>query len=107
MKKIWKITSVLISTIYLTAAVIYALPSGESIESGSASFNRPNDTTLNVTASDGTVINFNNFDIGQNEIVNFYSADPALAGSTNVLSRVMSPTATGIAGMLNAHLTYF
>ncbi|MFH1189059.1 MAG: filamentous hemagglutinin N-terminal domain-containing protein, partial [Candidatus Omnitrophota bacterium] len=64
-------------------------------------------TTLNVIANNGTVINFNSFNIASNEVVNFNPYDPSLAASTNVLSRVTGPDPSYIAGTLNANLNLY
>ena len=93
--------------ICIGASTLYALPEGEHVENGEATFDRPNNTTLNVTANNGTVINFNSFNIAQNEVVNFNPYNPALAAQTNVLSRVIGPNPSYIAGTLNANLNLY
>ena len=48
-----------------------ALPEGHNVESGEVDFAYPNEHTLNITADDKAVINFNSFNINENETVNF------------------------------------
>jgi filamentous haemagglutinin family N-terminal domain len=91
----------------VTASFVNALPEGEQVENGSASFERPNNMTLNITVNNGTVINFNSFNIAHNEVVNFNPYDPASAAFTNVLSRVSGPNPSYIAGTLNANLNLY
>ena len=83
------------------------MPQGESVESGSAIFERPdpvttnNIPTLNVIADDKSVINFNSFNIAQNEAVYFIQP----SASASVLSRVTGANASEIAGILSANGT--
>ncbi|MBI4972079.1 MAG: filamentous hemagglutinin N-terminal domain-containing protein, partial [Candidatus Omnitrophica bacterium] len=84
---------------FLPAAIVMALPTGENVEDGSATFERPNDSTLNVTTSDKVIIRWNSFDIASHETVNFYQ--PAAASAA--LNRIMSGSMTSIAGNLNAN----
>ena len=57
---------------FLPVGFVLALPTGENVESGEASFDRPDSNTLNVTTSDKVIIQWNNFDIASHETVNFY-----------------------------------
>jgi large exoprotein involved in heme utilization and adhesion len=74
-----------------------ALPEGESVETGTATFERPNETTLNIVADDKTVINFNSFNIAQDEAVNFLQPQSTAA----VLSRITGGAPTYIEGGLS------
>jgi filamentous hemagglutinin family protein len=88
---------------------LFALPQGEIVESGSATFERPdpsmtnNIPTLNIFADDRSVINFDSFNIAQNEAV--YFIQPSAASS--VLSRVQGLGVSEIAGILSANGTLF
>ena len=96
LRVIW-LTVLLIA--FLANSQAFSLPEGEKVENGSATFERPDSSTLNVTASDKAVINFNSFNIAQNERVNFIQ--PSINAS--VLSRVIGPSASEIAGNLSAN----
>ena len=84
---------------HLTALPLYCLPEGQSVESGNVTFEQPNPSTLNITASDKAVINFNSFSIAQNETVNFIQP----SSSSTVLSRVTGGQASNISGSLTAN----
>ncbi|MBI4970590.1 MAG: filamentous hemagglutinin N-terminal domain-containing protein [Candidatus Omnitrophica bacterium] len=86
---------------FLPAAIVMALPTGEQVEDGSASFERPNEATLNVTTSDKVIIRWNSFDIASHETVNFYQPSATSAA----LNRIMSGSLTTISGNLNANGT--
>ena len=75
-----------------------ALPQGEQVEAGSASFSHSGDT-LNINAADSTVINFNSFNIAEHETVNFIQPD----SNSSVLSRVTGGAPSVIAGSLYAN----
>ncbi|MEW5759012.1 MAG: autotransporter-associated beta strand repeat-containing protein, partial [Candidatus Omnitrophota bacterium] len=88
---------------FLCAQNLFALPQGEVVENGTATFEKPNETTLNITASDKAVINFNSFNIAQNEVVNFIQPNTDSA----LLSRVVGNGPSEIFGTLNANGTLF
>ncbi|MDD5085080.1 MAG: filamentous hemagglutinin N-terminal domain-containing protein, partial [Candidatus Omnitrophica bacterium] len=87
----------------VVAPSAFALPEGEQVEAGDVTVERPNDTTLNVTAGNNAVINFNSFNIAQNETVNFFQP----SASATCLSRVTGPDASQIFGTLNANGVLF
>jgi filamentous hemagglutinin family protein len=107
MKKSWSIVVAAILFLHFPFSALYALPTGESVEAGSASFERPDPATLNIRASNGTVINFHDFSIAANEVVNFNPFDPVLSSSTNVLGRVSGASPSQLFGILNANLNLF
>ncbi|MFH0986331.1 MAG: filamentous hemagglutinin N-terminal domain-containing protein, partial [Candidatus Omnitrophota bacterium] len=77
-----------------------ALPEGQVVESGDASFDySPDNSTLNITAADNTVINFQSFNIAANEAVNFLQP----SGVASVLARVLGGGPSVIAGSLSAN----
>ena len=81
-----------------------ALPQGQSVESGEASFQYSEDhNTLNVTAADKTVINFQSFNIASWEAVNFLQP----SSSASVLARVFGGGPSVIAGSLTANGSLF
>ncbi len=96
---------ILIMLCWNSPGFIFALPQGENVESGSAIFERPDPATtnsiptLNIIADDKSVINFNSFNIAQNEAV--YFIQPSVSAS--VLSRVSGAGTSEIAGILSAN----
>ncbi len=107
MKKSWLIVTAIFLFLHFSFSTLHALPTGESVEAGNASFERPDASTLNIKTSDGTVINFHDFSIASNEVVNFTPFDPASAPNTNVLSRVSGASPSELFGILNANLNLF
>ncbi|MFA5092778.1 MAG: MBG domain-containing protein [Candidatus Omnitrophota bacterium] len=99
MKKI--IFTIILTLIFSLSCgqLLFALPQGQTVESGSATFEQINANTLNITASNQTVINFNSFNIAQNEIVNFIQP----SNDASVLSRVIGNAASQIFGSLYAN----
>ncbi len=87
--------------VWLTSpSFIYALPEGESVVSGSATFDRSAPNTLNVnTPSDKLIVDYNSFNIAQQEAVNF--AQPS--SSAIALNRVVGIDPSSILGALNAN----
>lgn len=82
------------------APAIGALPAGESVVSGSATFDRSVADQLTVNQNSSKLItNWNSFDIGSSATVNFVQPDT----SSIALNRVSSGSATEIFGKLNAN----
>ena len=102
-KRIFNIVFIFILFYYLSFSLAFALPEGWSVESGNASFNSSDPSTLNITADDKAVINFNSFNILQNEAVNFIQPGSA----SSVLSRVTGADASKIYGSLSANGNLF
>ncbi|MCX5698061.1 MAG: DUF2341 domain-containing protein [Candidatus Omnitrophica bacterium] len=104
-KKIGILFLTVIFTLFLDTNNIFALPEGENVEAGSATFDRPdpsttnNISTLNIHADDKTVINFNTFNIAQNETVNFIQS----SATASSLARVTGGQISKIFGILNAN----
>ncbi len=99
MLKIFRIVCVILSCIVCGTHSVNALPEVQNVESGSATFDQSNPSTLTITADDRAVINFLTFNIGQNEVVNFIQP----SASASVLSRVTGNMASTIAGGLFAN----
>ncbi|MDD4938792.1 MAG: filamentous hemagglutinin N-terminal domain-containing protein [Candidatus Omnitrophica bacterium] len=79
---------------------LYALPQGEQIIEGSATFDRSEANTLKINInSDTAIIDYDSFDIGSNEIV--YFTQPST--SSTALNRVTGLTSSDIAGFLSAN----
>ena len=94
-----KILLTILIFILCSGTLVFALPQGQTVESGSASFNQPDTNTLNITADDKTVINFNSFNIGAQETVNFIQP----GSNASVLNRVTGNTSSSILGKLFAN----
>ncbi|MCX5681327.1 MAG: filamentous hemagglutinin N-terminal domain-containing protein [Candidatus Omnitrophica bacterium] len=74
----------------------FALPEVGEVVSGDVQFSNPNPQTLQINASDKAIINFNSFNINENEsvIVNLPNA------SNEVLSRVIGQSSSSLLGGL-------
>ncbi len=94
-----KIFSVLVSWFLVFSPVaIQALPSGQKVVNGTVGFN-VNKNTMNITASNKSIINYNTFNIKSNEIVNFIQP----SSNSVVLNRVISANPSSLMGALNAN----
>ena len=97
-RKIWVLFSVLIS--FFFPSTLHALPTAKKVVAGSASFQKSLDqTTLNVTASDRSIIEWESLNVASHETVNFIL--PSLEAVS--LSRIVGPGTSQIAGRLNAN----
>ena len=85
--------------IIFSAYALSALPQGEQVESGTATFEYPDQSTLKITADNSTIINFQSFSIAQNETVNFVQP----SATATVLSRVVGNDPSIIAGNMTAN----
>ena len=87
---------------FLIASLIFqyswAGPSGEQVVQGDVSFDRAGDLTV-INASNGSVINYQQFDVLPNETVQFVQPDAL----SRVLNRVTGPDPSAIAGTLIAN----
>ncbi|MFT5422320.1 MAG: filamentous hemagglutinin family protein [Phycisphaerales bacterium] len=81
--------------LFLAAGVAAAGPDGAVVTSGSASFAN-NGSTTTITASDGTIINYNSFNIGSTETVQFVQP----GANASVLNRILGGSPTNIDGTL-------
>jgi filamentous hemagglutinin family protein len=76
-----------------------ARPTGGAVVGGSASISRtPNATTIDQT-SQRAAVNWQSFDVGARQSVNFHQPNP----SAVVLNRVVGPNPSQIAGQINAN----
>ncbi|MFT5398575.1 MAG: filamentous hemagglutinin family protein, partial [Gammaproteobacteria bacterium] len=78
---------------------VYANPDGAQVIHGSATFSQPSANVLNVTNRHNTVINWQNFNIGQGQTTNFIQPSAASA----VLNRVVGSNPSQILGNLNSN----
>jgi len=76
----------------------FGVPTGHVVSQGSASFDLQG-SQLNITNSNGTVINWQDFSIANGEAVNFIQN----SNSSAVLNRVTSDIPSQIQGQLNSN----
>ena len=80
----------------LSTTAAYANPQGASVAHGQVNFSHPNAHTLNITNSPSSIINWQQFSIGQNEITRFIQQ----SNNSAVLNRVVSQDPSDILGQL-------
>lgn len=79
----------------VSKTIIFALPQGQQVVNGSAEFTNANNT-LQITATNNSIIDYSSFNIANNEVVNIIQAN----SSSKVLNRVMGQEASQINGQL-------
>ena len=96
----FKIKSISLLTVFIFVCTqsAYPLPTGEEVISGTATFEQINENTLNITATDQAILEFQSFDIGLQETVNFFL--PTIESTT--LNRILGGQ-TSILGTLTAN----
>jgi len=101
MKALKKIFSLILTLLFLAGLPFnaYALPQGEQVVSGDASFQQTDANTLAITTSDKTIINYNTFNIAQAETVRFIQP----SSSSVVLNRVVGVDPSQLYGSLLAN----
>ncbi|MFA6600746.1 MAG: filamentous hemagglutinin N-terminal domain-containing protein, partial [Candidatus Omnitrophota bacterium] len=97
--KILSASALVVASLFFLSSQLYALPKDPEIVAGEIKFEKINDTTLNITASDRSIANYGSFDIAANETVNFFLPDI----NAFTLSRVTGGAPTQILGHLNAN----
>ena len=87
---------------FLIASLVFqyswAGPSGEQVVAGDVAFERSGDITV-INASNGSIINYQQFDVLPHETVQFVQPDAL----SRVLNRVTGPDPSAIAGTLLAN----
>ena len=91
------IASLIATSVTLTSA-LHALPQGEQVKAGTAAFSRAGGA-LNIRTSDRAIINYQSFNIGSAERVNFIQ--PSAQSIT--LNRVTAPNPSQILGALSSN----
>jgi filamentous hemagglutinin family protein len=91
-----KLLALAVATCFATGA--HALPTDPTVAAGSATFSQTGNV-LNVTNSNGAVINWNTFSIGAGETTRFIQA----SASSSVLNRVLSNDPSRIYGTLTSN----
>ncbi len=81
-----------------TDTYVFGAPKGGRVVSGTASFGQEGNLTV-ITAGNRSIINYQSFNIGGNEIVRFVQPN----ASASVLNRVLSPNPTNIFGQIQAN----
>ncbi|MBI4972611.1 MAG: filamentous hemagglutinin N-terminal domain-containing protein [Candidatus Omnitrophica bacterium] len=98
-----KINNLIFISAFLTLAFTfsaYGLPEGEEVALGSATFDRSTTDTLIVnTSSDKLIVNYDSFNIAQQEAVHFYQP----SASSIALNRVTGQDPSSIMGTLTAN----
>ena len=80
-------------------APAYALPQGPGIVAGQVAISQPAAGRMNVTASNGAIINWKSFSIGTGEATRFIQP----SASSAVLNRVVGGSASQLLGQLQAN----
>lgn len=81
-----------------TSTLVLALPVGGQVVAGSASFSQTGNT-LSVTNSNGTIINWQGFSIGSNEVTRFVQP----SATSSVLNRVVTSDPSVLLGQLQSN----
>lgn len=85
---------------YAFSPVAYAgLPQGASVVNGQVTITQPSSGVMNVRASNGSIINWNQFSIGAGDLVRFVQP----TASSAVLNRVVGSQVSEIMGRLEAN----
>ena len=92
-----QLIAILVSASLLTLP-LSAQPTGAKVVSGSASF-KQNMNTMQITTSNKAIINYNSFNIGTKEVLNFVQP----SANSVVLNRVILANPSSILGALNAN----
>src|SRR3989338_2807825 len=93
-------TMVFNTSIVLADPMPDALPSGGNVVSGSATFDDTITGELHINdVADKTIINWSNFDIGSDAMVQFQQ----VSNDAAVLNRILTASATEIFGQLQAN----
>ncbi|MBL7155778.1 MAG: filamentous hemagglutinin N-terminal domain-containing protein, partial [Candidatus Omnitrophica bacterium] len=98
-KKIFISNVIFILSFCLSISSLYALPEIDEVASGSATIEYPDANTMKIDAADNTIINYNSFNIKENEsvIVNLPSA------TSEILNRVTGGIRSDISGNLSCN----
>jgi len=88
-----------VAILFASAGGAYALPVGGAVSAGSATIGSGGGTTTITQASQNAAINWQSFNIGTGETVNFVQPN----GSATALNRVLGADPSSILGSLNAN----
>lgn len=82
--------------LFSASSVVHANPQGAEVVNGQVQFNHPDANSLNITNSNGAIINWQQFSIQQNEITRFIQD----SANSAVLNRVVGGDPSSILGQL-------
>lgn len=85
-----------IQLVFADAPSVFANPTGPQVVNGTAAFQRPDNRTLSITNTPGTIINWQGFSIGTGELTRFIQQ----SSSSAVLNRVVGADISQIHGQL-------
>ena len=94
-----KIAVIIFIMIFTSYSCVYPLPEVDEVVSGAAEINISDPQTMNITATDNTIINYNSFNIGENERV--FVTLPS--SSSDILNRVVGGDASRLMGGLQCN----
>src|SRR3990172_6122439 len=94
--RIGALISLFFFCVFSSNPVLFALPQNPEVIRGQVAFERPNESTLNITASNKAIINYGAFGIGSGETVQFFQP----SAHSTVLNRVLGADASSILGNL-------
>jgi len=94
-----KFVSLTLLSIFSLSRGLFANPQNPTVVSGTASFDQTSPSTLNITASDCAIINWEDFSIDAGELTKFIQP----AHDARVLSRVTGGNPSAIFGTLEAN----
>ncbi|MBI5345766.1 MAG: filamentous hemagglutinin N-terminal domain-containing protein [Chlamydiae bacterium] len=93
------LVKILISCCVVSSACLLANPEGANVVSGDVSISSMDPATLNISASDKSIINWNSFSIKANETTNFLMPN----SEASVLNRVVGIDPSSLMGSLNSN----
>jgi filamentous hemagglutinin family protein len=103
MKKIFLLTVLVVFSIFFSGMTVVLnaqeLPSGETVVSGAISISHDEQSMRIDQSSNQAIIEWQNFDIGQNNSVSFHQP----SSNASALNRIISGNPTTLAGTLNAN----
>lgn len=82
-----------------STSVVYPLPQVDNVENGDVNLDYSQPGTLTIVATDDAIVNYNSFDIADNEQVIFILPD----SDSKILNRIIGQDATEIYGSLSAN----
>jgi len=99
MRKNRLINLVVVAMLTLSGGYSYANPSGATVVRGTVTFTHPNANSLNITNTPGSIINWQHFGIGANEVTRFIQQSSRSA----VLNRITGQNPSKILGSLTSN----
>ena len=91
--------AVLVTSVVVASGAARANPDGVTVVSGQVTVSRPNASTLNITNSNGSILNWNSFSIRPGETTHFVQPNAA----SGVLNRVLGRNPSDLLGTLQSN----